>query len=208
MNNIACASAALACLVFQVGCASITSGKEQSMSFATEPAGADCTLSQQNMNMARFKTPNTMNVRRANTPIMMTCSKPGYYQARVLITNTTSVGAWGNLVVGGLIGVMVDQSSGAAFAYYDPPKINLVASSEPAPQSSQTIAQGVTLLPPGEDPIPVVVVPANAPTPASSTSSSTAVTNTPAPNGQTTPPNTVAPSDSPTNGQWNSRFRL
>jgi hypothetical protein len=161
---------ATACLLLQGGCASITSGKEQAMTFDTEPGGADCALTQNNVDVSKFRTPSSFNVRRANTAMMLTCTKAGYHQARVLIANTISTGAWGNLVVGGIIGVMVDQSSGAAYRYYDPPKIALTPTSDPAPQTSVSVATGITVLPPGDlstaAPVPVI-----APAPVAATGS-------------------------------------
>jgi hypothetical protein len=149
---------AIACLLLQGGCASITSGKEQAMTFETEPGGANCALSQNNVDVATFRTPHSFNVRRANTAMTLTCTKEGYHQARVLIANTISAGAWGNLVVGGIIGVMVDQSSGAAYRYYDAPKIALTPTSDPAPQTSVSVATGITVLPSGDPSAPVPTI--------------------------------------------------
>lgn len=131
------------------GCASITTGKEQKLTFDTDPAGADCTLTQSGVDIDKFKTPRMLSVRRANSPLIVACSKAGYHQTRAMIATTISDGAWGNLVVGGIIGVMIDQSNGAAFRYYDPPKLPMVAA-EDAPPSSGEIAKGVTLLPASE----------------------------------------------------------
>lgn len=130
------------------GCASVTSGKEQSLKFETDPAGADCTLVQDKIEIARFQTPKTVVLKRAKSPIMMTCVKSGFHQERALIADTTSSAVWGNLIVGGIVGVMADQASGAAFRYYDPPKFNLVPAFESPPQASQTVAKGITVLPP------------------------------------------------------------
>jgi len=141
-------AAAVMCALLSSGCASVTTGKEQSLKFETDPAGADCTLKQQNIEIAKFQTPKTIVVKRAKSPIMMTCVKPGFHQERALIADTTSSAVWGNLIVGGIVGVMADQASGAAFRYYDPPKFNLVPASEKSPEASQTVAQGITVLPP------------------------------------------------------------
>ena len=71
-----------------------------------------------------------------------------------MIASTISDGAWGNLLVGGIVGVMVDQSSGAAYRYYDPPRLALIAAGETPPESSRLLAKGVTLLPPSTGPTP------------------------------------------------------
>jgi hypothetical protein len=147
-TRLSLSSVVVVCALLGAGCASVTTGKEQSLKFETDPAGADCTLKQQNIEIARFQTPKTIVVKRAKSPIMMTCVKPGFHQERALIADTTSSAVWGNLIVGGIVGVMADQASGAAFRYYDPPKFNLVPASEKSPGASQTVAQGITVLPP------------------------------------------------------------
>jgi hypothetical protein len=153
MARAIAAGATLASLT--AGCATITTGKDQKLSFDTDPAGADCTLTQSGVEIDRFRTPKALSVRRANSPLIVACSKPGYHQTRALIASTISDGAWGNLVVGGLIGVMIDQSNGAAFRYYDPPKLPMVAAGDAPPASSTEVAKGVTLLPPTTEPTPV-----------------------------------------------------
>jgi hypothetical protein len=150
------------------GCATVTSGKDQTLSFDTDPAGADCTLVQSGVDVARFKTPKTLSVRRANSPLIVACSKPGYQQTRAMIASTISAGAWGNLIVGGLIGVMVDQSSGAAFRYYDPPRLVLLSASDAPPEDSRTLAAGVTLLPPTAGPTSLAAAATSASAPAPS----------------------------------------
>ena len=133
------------------GCASITTGKEQRLTFDTDPAGADCTVTQAGIDIGRFQTPRMLSVRRANGPLVVACRKAGYHQTRAMISSTMSDGAWGNLVAGGVIGIMIDQSSGAAFRYYDPPKLPMTAAAD-APPPSGEIAKGVTLLPESETP--------------------------------------------------------
>jgi hypothetical protein len=145
------------------GCATVTSGKNQMLSFDTDPAGADCTLVQSGIDIARLKTPNTISVHRASSPLIVACSKPGYQQTRAMISSTTSAGAWGNLVVGGIIGVMIDQSSGAAFRYYDPPRLALPSATDVPPEGSRSLATGVTLLPPTTDSVAPMVAPTAVP---------------------------------------------
>jgi hypothetical protein len=178
------------------GCATVTSGKNQTLSFDTDPGGADCTLIQSGLDVARFRTPNTVSVHRASAPLIVACSKPGYRQTRAMISATTSAGAWGNLVVGGIVGVMIDQSSGAAFRYYDPPRLVLPSATDAPPEGSRSLATGVTLLAPtSSDAAPMVVpaaVPASEATPASPPAA------VPAPSSNTVP--------QPASGQSRSRL--
>jgi hypothetical protein len=77
----------------------------------------------------------------------MSCSKDGYYTAHATILSTTSAAMWGNLVVGGIVGVMVDSSTGAGYRYYDPPKFTLTAVGGTPPQAGQ-VSPGIILLAP------------------------------------------------------------
>lgn len=132
------------------GCASVTSGSQQSLSFATEPSGADCTLSKNNVSLAKFQTPNVSVVARSATPLVIACARDGFQPMRALIGSTTSNAAWGNLVAGGIVGIMIDKSSGAIYKYYDPPRFSLIAAGTVSPPSPQYMPSGITLLPPDE----------------------------------------------------------
>jgi hypothetical protein len=141
-------AAAMAAAALTSACASLTSGQQQAMSFQTDPAEADCTLTQSNTEIARFRTPGSVVLKRAKAPITIACTKTGYHPTRAMIDTTIAGAAWGNLVAGGIVGVVIDQSTGAAFRYYDPPKFTMVAAAESPSQTSQVIAPGITLLPP------------------------------------------------------------
>ncbi len=138
--------------VLTSACATVINGKDQSLKFETDPSEAQCTLTQSNMEIAKFKTPNSVVLKRANSPIIMACTKDGYHETRALIGNTVSGAAWGNLAVGGIFGVLIDTQSGAAFRYYDPPKFTMIAAAGSPPEVSQTVATGITILPPGSPP--------------------------------------------------------
>ena len=200
-RQISLAVAAIGAALQGAGCASVTSGKEQSLKFETDPAGASCTISQSSVQVASFETPNAITVHRAAAPLLMSCTKQGFHQARALIGTTTSAAAWGNLVVGGIIGVMIDQGSGAAYRYYDAPKLTMVSAAEPAPQGSTTLAPGVTLLPP-EAPV------AAAPSPLSPAPAAATTQNVPAAASVPQEPlnGVTEPSPPPASGQARSRL--
>jgi hypothetical protein len=148
-------------------CASLTSGTNQSIKFETDPSEAECTLTQSNTQLAKVKTPGSVLVKRTNSPIAVACTKDGYYETRAVISTTTSAGAWGNLIVGGIVGVVIDTQTGAAYRYYDPPKFTMIAAADTPPAVSQTVSPGITVLPP-EGPPSGRTAAAAAPSPAAS----------------------------------------
>lgn len=100
------------------GCATLTTGTDQTVEVMTEPEGAACTFTRNGETIGVVDpTPGTLNVAKANADILVRCTKPGY------LDNTGKVGsafqAWtfGNILFGGLIGVFIDIASGATSEY-------------------------------------------------------------------------------------------
>lgn len=109
------------------GCASITTGTTQSISVETrmssgqEVIGANCRLV--NSKGTWFiTTPGSVTIHRATmSPLDINCTKEGQRQLGVSSIKPKSKGmTWGNLVFGGVIGVVTDSVTGAA-GYYPSP---------------------------------------------------------------------------------------
>ena len=98
--------------VFSTGCASITRGTTDTLVIESDPAGADVKLS----TGLSGKTPVSFKLPRKND-LTVTISKPGFETLTVNVTSQVvgagSAGMAGNVLVGGLIGVAVDASTGA-----------------------------------------------------------------------------------------------
>jgi len=102
---------ALAALTLSA-CASVTRGTTEAFVIETDPPGAHAQLS----NGRSCTTPCTMTLpRRSNFTVALT--KDGYEDVQANVTNTTSgagaAGMAGNILVGGIIGVAVDATTGA-----------------------------------------------------------------------------------------------
>jgi hypothetical protein len=122
-QSAACAVA----LLSLAGCASITTGTTQSMSVeARTPSGEQITGA--NCRLVNSKgtwfvtTPGSVTIHRATmSPLSINCAKDGQQQLGVTDVKPKSKGmTWGNLLFGGVIGVITDGVTGAA-GYYPSP---------------------------------------------------------------------------------------
>lgn len=70
-------------------------------------------------------TPGSLRIDKSKNDLDVTCSKPGFQQARTS-TSPKFVGTtFGNIVFGGLIGFAVDAASGADYEYPSDIKVEL-----------------------------------------------------------------------------------
>jgi hypothetical protein len=109
-----------ACLI--AGCATITTGTDQGIKLITEKdiSGASCTLVDSKGNRSYIpRTPGTTYITRGNAPLTITCSKQGYKTTSLEIGEEVSGATFGNIILGGGIGIIFDASSGAAQRYSD-----------------------------------------------------------------------------------------
>ena len=102
-------------LVILTGCASITESKNQSMSVSTgDVVGAMCTLSNSKGSYYVNSTPGSVMVRNACDQLTVSCQKDGYVPANAAagsIQDKSKGMAWGNIIFGGIIGLLVAGSS-------------------------------------------------------------------------------------------------
>lgn len=128
------------CLFSFTGCASITSGKHQTVTVNTtcegEPlAEASCTLINDKGSWL-VKTPGSVVIRKAYGDLAIDCKK-GDAKTSDRYQSKSNTGVWGNLIVGGVIGYAVDASSGSGFDY--PPNI-VVKMNTPCQTKSEKIS--------------------------------------------------------------------
>lgn len=108
-----CSSLLLVLVV--VGCATIMKGSKQSVSVNSTPAAAKVVVKRLGTETVLFEgtTPATTKLAK-NAEYVVTVSLEGY---KPVSTNITKEGIegwfWGNLICGGLIGIVVDASDGA-----------------------------------------------------------------------------------------------
>ena len=113
--RILAAMAALA--VATSGCASIVKGSSETIAIRTVPtAGAVCTLSNPRGKW-RVTTPGRVKVKRSSDDMEVTCKALGYADASGSISSDFQMWTLGNLLIGGLVGLVVDWSTGAVNDY-------------------------------------------------------------------------------------------
>lgn len=119
------------------GCATVTRGTTEVLTIESEPPGADVQVQPNNHNC---KTPCALSLKRKGT-YSVYISKEGYEPISMQVLPQTAgagaAGMAGNVLVGGLIGALVDGTSGAMKELKpNPVSVNLVKRPE-ALQTSQ-----------------------------------------------------------------------
>lgn len=108
-------------LLFQVGCASITGTTGQSVSVETRDkekviSGASCELAN-SKGKWYVNSPGSVQIRRSNDDLIILCTKTGNEPGRANVVSDTKGSMFGNILLGGGIGAIVDHNSGAAYEY-------------------------------------------------------------------------------------------
>ena len=119
-------------LAFLSACATIVNGSSQTVTVSTEPPAATCTLDRMGQRVAAIAaTPASVRIDKSKNDLSVTCGKAGYQQATVVHAPSFSGATFGNIIAGGVIGVVVDASSGANYSY--PSDIRLALAATPPP---------------------------------------------------------------------------
>jgi hypothetical protein len=106
------------------GCSTLTGeGTAQSISVETmERASGDriidarCDLSNDE-GAWTVLTPGSVMVHRSNKPLSVKCQKLGYIQDYSSVDSKTKANMWGNIIIGGGIGALIDHNNGSAYEY-------------------------------------------------------------------------------------------
>ena len=99
------------------GCASIVSGTNQSVSVDTPGCDAAACQLTNDKGTWYVKSPGSVTVSRAYGNLSVVCSKEGFGNATTSVASSTKGMAFGNILVGGIIGAGVDMGTGAAYDY-------------------------------------------------------------------------------------------
>ncbi|MDB5458677.1 MAG: translation initiation factor 2, gamma subunit, GTPase [Caulobacteraceae bacterium] len=114
LNTGAVRAVAILCVTASLGaCATVTRGTSEAFVVQTDPGGASVKT---NIGFACDQTPCTFKMPR-KSDFDVTIAKPGYVTVNTHVTHHTAsggaAGMAGNVLVGGLIGIGVDATSGA-----------------------------------------------------------------------------------------------
>ncbi|MET3652203.1 hypothetical protein [Dyella japonica] len=117
----------VACALSVSACASIVGGRYQEVHVEARAADqsirADCRLSN-GTGEVRVLTPGTATVHRSSHDLSVVCQKDGKQVAQQTYDSSIRGLVWGNLIIGGLIGIAIDFSDGASHHY--PNKLTVV----------------------------------------------------------------------------------
>lgn len=104
------------------GCASVTGSTNQSVSVqarqqsGVEVVGATCELTNDEGKWF-MTTPGSTTIHRSNKTLDVLCKKDGFNPGRTSVESSTKGAMWGNIILGGAVGAVVDHNSGAAYEY-------------------------------------------------------------------------------------------
>lgn len=103
------------------GCASITGTKNQPVSVTANHngkpiEGADCVLTNDKGTWF-VKSPGSTVIQKSGADLVITCNKDDLPTGSASAKSSANAGAWGNILFGGIVGYVVDASTGAAFDY-------------------------------------------------------------------------------------------
>ena len=100
----------LGVLLLVVGCGTIIHGTTQQVGFSSSPSGAEVSINGQNSGT----TPMIVDLNRKDNHLVE-ISLDGYQPYETTITRSASGWLFGNIIFGGLIGLVVDAASGGMY---------------------------------------------------------------------------------------------
>jgi hypothetical protein len=115
-------SAVISIFIAIQGCASLTTSNEQSVRVETyddkgvEVVGATCAITKGTIK-SEFTTPTSIPFRRGSDDVFIDCRKGDLPMAKGQVTSRANANTFGNLLLGGPIGLVIDQSTGKAYSY-------------------------------------------------------------------------------------------
>lgn len=122
MRKLSLVICALALPFITAGCASITGSTNQSVSVQTrqqagvEVIGASCELSN-NKGKWFVTTPGSVSIHKSNDDLQVICKKESLENGRAAVVSDTKGSMFGNILLGGGIGAIVDHNNGSAYEY-------------------------------------------------------------------------------------------
>ncbi|MBX3609520.1 MAG: hypothetical protein KF871_06440 [Hydrogenophaga sp.] len=111
----------VACLTM-TGCATVLNETTQPVKVETLTAtgevvtGADCKLGNE-YESVKVRSGNTADVRRSGTDLDIVCSHPDNPDAKARAVSRANSGMFGNIILGGAVGAIIDHSKGTAYTY-------------------------------------------------------------------------------------------
>lgn len=100
------------------GCATIVTGSSQTLTVTTTPPGASCVIDRAGDRVGAIATtPGSITIGKSKNDLSVTCSKEGFETATLAHPANFNGVTFGNILLGGVVGIVVDMSTGANFYY-------------------------------------------------------------------------------------------
>ena len=105
-----------------VGCASVMNESNHAVRVDTKTetgeaiAGADC-VALNDYGTVNFKSGQSGSVHRSSKDLEITCTAPGQPPAKGTAVSRANAGMAGNIILGGVIGAVIDHNRGTAYTY-------------------------------------------------------------------------------------------
>lgn len=110
------------CVSLLSGCATIAGSTDQNVLIeTTDKSGkilsdANCTLSNDKGSWL-VTTPGTTSIRKSGKDLHIICKKSGYQKSTKAQKSKANAGMWGNIILGGGVGAIIDHNKGTAYNY-------------------------------------------------------------------------------------------
>jgi len=102
------------CLLLAAGCASIIDGRRETVSFSSDPPGAQIIINGKTMGV----TPASIFLERSDyDKANVIFKKEGYQDQQATIQTSLNMWFWGNILCGGFFGSSTDAASGAMWKF-------------------------------------------------------------------------------------------
>lgn len=111
-------------------CASVVEGTDQTVTVKTIPSGANCELSRDGETIGVVNpTPGSVLIDKSKDAVAVNCTKDGHDDGTETMASSFQGMTFGNILIGGIIGVGIDAASGAMHYYPDSIEVFLVPNS-------------------------------------------------------------------------------
>lgn len=95
-------------------CSTITKGQDQTLTIITDPAGATCSLTRRGTTVgAASRTPASIVLEKSKDDVSVLCEKEDHFDGAATLASSFEGMTFGNIILGGIIGIAVDAASGA-----------------------------------------------------------------------------------------------
>lgn len=104
------------------GCASITTDSMQYVAVSAKTSQGealsqvDCSLSNEK-GLWTVKAPNKVSIHKAAGDLTVACNKEGQPEGQLTAISRAGAGMYGNILIGGGIGALIDHNTGKAYNY-------------------------------------------------------------------------------------------